>query len=59
MKIKSKERKGRVQLFRNILKLTKIKDEDLKSKTGGGGQIMSEYMKTIKLKDKSKINMRN
>ena len=32
---KVKKGKGGVQLFRNILKLTKIKDEDLKSEKRG------------------------
>ena len=40
----------RVQLFRNILKLTKIKDEDLKSKTGGGVKLCRNIRKQLNLK---------
>ena len=47
---KSKKGKWGVQLFRNILKLTKIKDEDLKNeKKGGGVQLCRNILKLTKI----------
>ena len=52
---KVKKGKGGVQLFRNILKLTKIKDEDLKSEIRGGGV---KLCRNIPKQSNLKINQR-